>query len=40
MTDLGNLHGAVEFAQALNKPVSNPSSGTELRVGEHPVLLL
>jgi DNA-directed DNA polymerase III PolC len=39
LTDLGNLHGAVEFAQAAQRASIKPIFGTELRVGEHPVLL-
>jgi DNA-directed DNA polymerase III PolC len=39
MTDLGNLHGAVEFAQAAQRAGIKPIFGTELRVGEHPLLL-
>jgi len=31
LTDIGNLHGAVEFAQRLNVRASNRSFGTELR---------
>lgn len=39
MTDLGNLHGAVEFAQMAQRAGIKPIFGTELRVGEHPLLL-
>lgn len=39
MTDLGNLHGAVEFAQMAERAGIKPIFGTELRVGEHPLLL-
>ncbi len=39
LTDLGNLHGAVEFAQAAKQAGIKPIFGTELRVGEHPLLL-
>lgn len=39
LTDLGNLHGAVEFAQAAQQAGLKPILGTELRVGEHPLLL-
>jgi len=39
MTDLGNLHGAVEFAQAAKRAGIKPIFGTELRVGDHPLLL-
>jgi error-prone DNA polymerase len=39
LTDLGNLHGAVEFAQAAQKAGVKPIFGTELQIGEHPLLL-
>jgi DNA-directed DNA polymerase III PolC len=39
ITDLGNLHGAVEFAQMAQRVGIKPIFGTELRVGEHPLLL-
>jgi len=39
LTDLGNLHGAVEFAQTAKHAGIKPIFGTELRVGEHPLLL-
>ncbi|HEU0038466.1 MAG TPA: DNA polymerase IV, partial [Verrucomicrobiae bacterium] len=39
LTDLGNLHGAVEFAQAAQRAGVKPIFGTELQVGEHPLLL-
>jgi len=39
LTDLGNLHGAVEFAQAAHRAGVKPIFGTELQVGEHPLLL-
>lgn len=39
LTDLGNLHGAVEFAEAAKKAGIKPIFGTELQVGEHPLLL-
>jgi len=39
LTDLGNLHGAVEFAQAAQREGVKPIFGTELRIGEHPLLL-
>jgi DNA polymerase-3 subunit alpha len=39
LTDLGNLHGAVEFVQAATKAGIKPILGTELRVGDHPLLL-
>ena len=39
LTDLGNLHGAVEFAQAAQRSGIKPVFGTELRIGEHPLLL-
>ena len=39
MTDLGNLHGAVEFAQAARKAGLKPIFGAELSVDSTPVLL-
>jgi DNA polymerase III alpha subunit/nucleotidyltransferase/DNA polymerase involved in DNA repair len=39
LTDLGNLHGAVEFAEAAKKAGIKPIFGTELQVGRHPLLL-
>ena len=39
LTDIGNLHGAVEFAQAAKRAGIKPIFGTELRVNDHPLLL-
>ncbi len=39
LTDVGNLHGAVEFAQAAQKAGIKPIFGTELQIGNHPLLL-
>jgi DNA-directed DNA polymerase III PolC len=39
LTDIGNLHGAVEFAQAAQRAGIKPIFGTELRVNGHPLLL-
>jgi DNA-directed DNA polymerase III PolC len=39
LTDIGNLHGAVEFAQAAQRAGIKPIFGTELRVNDHPLLL-
>jgi DNA polymerase-3 subunit alpha len=39
LTDIGNLHGAVEFAQAAKRAGIKPIFGTELRVNGHPLLL-
>ena len=39
LTDVGNLHGAVEFAQAAQRTGIKPIFGTELLVGSHPLLL-
>jgi hypothetical protein len=39
LTDLGNLHGAVEFAQAAKHADIKPIFGTELNTGGHPLLL-
>lgn len=39
LTDIGNLHGAVEFAQAAKGAGIKPIIGTELRVNGQPVLL-
>ena len=39
LTDIGNLHGAVEFAQAAQNAGIKPIIGTELRVNDHPLLL-
>ena len=36
LTDLGNLHGAVEFAQAAERAGVKPIFGTELQVGGRP----
>jgi hypothetical protein len=40
LTDIGNLHGAVEFAQAAKRAGIKPIFGTELRVNDHPLLAL
>ena len=39
LTDTGNLHGAVEFAQAAQAAKIKPILGVELSVGEKPLLL-
>src|ERR1035437_9458075 len=39
LTDIGNLHGAVEFAQTAKHAGIKPIFGTELRVNDHPLLL-
>ncbi len=39
LTDIGNLHGAVEFAQAAKRAGIKPIFGTELQAGQHPLLL-
>jgi error-prone DNA polymerase len=39
LTDIGNLHGAVEFAQAAKKAGIKAIFGTELKIGDHPLLL-
>jgi DNA-directed DNA polymerase III PolC len=39
LTDLGNLHGAVEFAQAAQKAGIKPVFGAELQVNKSPLLL-
>ncbi len=39
LTDIGNLHGAVEFAQAAKKANIKPIFGAELCVNAHPLLL-
>lgn len=39
LTDIGNLHGAVEFAQAAKRAGVKPVFGTELQIGQHPLLL-
>jgi DNA-directed DNA polymerase III PolC len=39
LTDLGNLHGAVEFAQAAKRAGVKPIFGAELNTGGHPLLL-
>jgi DNA-directed DNA polymerase III PolC len=39
LTDIGNLHGAVEFAQAAKHAGIKPIFGAELQVNEHPLLL-
>ena len=39
LTDIGNLHGAVEFAQAAQKAGIKPIFGAELCVDASPLLL-
>ena len=39
LTDTGNLHGAVEFVQAAKQLGVKPILGTELRIGDQPLLL-
>ena len=39
LTDLGNLHGAVEFAQAAQQAGIKPIFGAELNLGGSPLLL-
>jgi len=39
LTDIGNLHGAVEFAQAAKRAGVKPIFGTEIQVGGNPLLL-
>jgi error-prone DNA polymerase len=39
LTDIGNLHGAVEFAQAAERAGIKPIFGAELQVNGHPLLL-
>jgi DNA-directed DNA polymerase III PolC len=39
LTDIGNLHGAVEFAQSARRAGIKPIFGSELQVGQHPLLL-
>jgi DNA-directed DNA polymerase III PolC len=39
LTDTGNLHGAVEFVQAAKQLGVKPILGTELRIGDKPLLL-
>ena len=39
LTDLGNLHGAVEFAQAAKRVDIKAIFGAELNTGGHPLLL-
>jgi error-prone DNA polymerase len=39
LTDIGNLHGAVEFAQAAKNSGVRPIFGTELTIDGHPLLL-
>lgn len=39
LTDTGNLHGAVEFVQAAKQHGVKPILGTELRIGDKPLLL-
>lgn len=39
LTDTGNLHGAVEFAQAAKQHGVKPILGVELRLGDRPLLL-
>ena len=39
LTDIGNLHGAVEFAQFAKRAGVKPIFGTEFEVNGHPLLL-
>ena len=39
LTDIGNLHGAVEFAQAAQSAGIKPIFGTELQIGNQTLLL-
>lgn len=39
LTDIGNVHGAVEFVTAAKKAGIKPILGAELRIGEEPLLL-
>ncbi|HOX58843.1 MAG TPA: DNA polymerase IV [Candidatus Paceibacterota bacterium] len=39
LTDIGNVHGAVEFAQAAKRAGIKPLLGTELQVNGYPLLL-
>ncbi len=39
LTDIGNLHGAVEFALEAKRAGIKPIFGTELQIGDHPLLL-
>ena len=39
LTDIGNLHGAVEFAQAAKRAGIKPVFGAEVSVNAHPLLL-
>ena len=39
LTDIGNLHGAVEFAQEAKRAGIHPIFGTEVRVQDQPLLL-
>jgi error-prone DNA polymerase len=39
LTDIGNLHGAVEFAQSAKRAGIKPIFGSELQVEQHPLLL-
>lgn len=39
LTDLGNLHGAAEFARAARAAGIRPILGVEIRVGDSPLLL-
>jgi DNA-directed DNA polymerase III PolC len=39
LNDIGNLHGAVEFAQAAKKAGVKPVFGAELQVNDNPLLL-
>ena len=39
LTDHGNLHGVVEFAQAAKAAGIKPIIGAEVNVGDHPLLL-
>ena len=39
LTDIGNLHGAVEFAQAAKRAGVKPICGVEFTVNGHPLLL-
>src|ERR1017187_7298635 len=39
LTDIGNLHGAIEFAQAAKRVGIKPIFGTELQIEQQPLLL-
>jgi error-prone DNA polymerase len=39
LTDIGNLHGAIEFAQAAKRMGIKPIFGTELQIEQQPLLL-